>query len=170
VDKSRFGIHRHQQQHDLSAILGRGQLEQPVFPVAGDSVTVAVLDVVRARAVSRLVLAGGRRTGATGNVTGLELAEVEFVASDAEVFDDVRDDAAWHIAVKGSVREIVMFSAGLFSPAADGSQGHMSSHAERLRDLPPSRECNVTRYSVGGVAVQVRAHSPCSGRLVSGIR
>ena len=42
--------------------------------------------------------AGGRRTGATGNVTGLELAEVEFVASDAEVFDDVRDDAAWHIA------------------------------------------------------------------------
>ena len=42
--------------------------------------------------------AGGRRTGATGNVTGLELAEVEFVASDAEVFDDVRDDATWHIA------------------------------------------------------------------------
>ena len=40
----------------------------------------------------------GRRTGATGNVTGLELAEVEFVASDAEVFDDVRNDAAWHIA------------------------------------------------------------------------
>ena len=42
--------------------------------------------------------AGGRRTGATGNVTGLELAEVELVASDAEVFDDVRDDATWHIA------------------------------------------------------------------------
>src|ERR1035441_8071848 len=42
--------------------------------------------------------AGGCRTGATRNVTGLELAEVEFVAGDAEVFDDVRDDAAWHIA------------------------------------------------------------------------
>ena len=49
-------------------------------------------------AVSRLVLAGGRRTGATGNVTGLELAEVELVASDAEFFDDIRDDAARHIA------------------------------------------------------------------------
>jgi len=46
----------------------------------------------------RFASAGGRRTGATGNVTGLELAEEEFVASDAEVFDDVRDDAAWHIA------------------------------------------------------------------------
>ena len=43
-------------------------------------------------------MVGGRRTRATGNVIGLELAEVEFVASDAEVFDDVRDDAAWHIA------------------------------------------------------------------------
>ena len=63
--------------------------------------------------------------------------------------------------VKGSVREIVMFSAGLFIPAPDGSQGHVSSHAEPLRDLPLSPECNVTRYFVGGVAVQVRAHSPC---------
>ena len=53
---------------------------------------------MRAQAVLRVVGAGGRRTGAAGNVTGLELAEVEFVASDAEVFDDVRDDAAWHIA------------------------------------------------------------------------
>lgn len=42
--------------------------------------------------------AGGRRTGATGNVTGLELTETGFVASDAEVSDDIRDDAAWHIA------------------------------------------------------------------------
>ena len=33
-----------------------------------------------------------------GDVTGLELAEVELVASDAEVFDDIRDDAAGHIA------------------------------------------------------------------------
>ena len=32
------------------------------------------------------------------SITGLELAEVELVASDAEVFDDVRDDATWHIA------------------------------------------------------------------------
>jgi hypothetical protein len=62
-----------------------------------------------------------------------------------------------------------MFSAGLFIPAADGSQGHVSSHAERLQDLPLSRKCNVTRYFVGGVAVQVRAHSPCSGGLVCGI-
>ena len=62
-----------------------------------------------------------------------------------------------------------MFSAGLISPAPDGIQGHVSSHAERLRDLPLSRECNVTRYFVGGVAVRVRAHSPCSGRLVCGI-
>ena len=61
-----------------------------------------------------------------------------------------------------------MFSAGLFIPAAVGSQGHVSSHAERLQDLPLSRKCNVTRYFVGGVAVRVRAHSPCSGRLVCG--
>ena|ERR1035438_2103622 len=74
-----------------------------------------------------------------------------------------------HVMNREGVREIVIFSAGLISPAADGSQGHVSSHAERLRDLPPSRECNVTRYSVGGVAVQVRAHSPCSGGLVCGI-
>ncbi len=46
----------------------------------------------------RVVQACGRRAGATGKVTGLELAEVEFVASDAEVFEDVRDEATWHIA------------------------------------------------------------------------
>jgi hypothetical protein len=46
-----------------------------------------------------------------------------------------------------------MFSAGLISPAPDGSQGHVSSHAERLRDLPLSRERDVTRYFVGGAAL-----------------
>src|ERR1035437_1131919 len=38
MDKSRLGIHSNQHQHGLSAILGRGQLEQPFLPVAGDSV------------------------------------------------------------------------------------------------------------------------------------
>jgi hypothetical protein len=38
---------------------------------------------------------------------------------------------------KGSVREIVMFSAGLFTPATDGSQGHVSPlHEVRLEELP----------------------------------
>jgi hypothetical protein len=32
------------------------------------------------------------------SITPLALAEVELVASDAEVFNDVGDDAAWHIA------------------------------------------------------------------------
>jgi|SRR5208282_4730196 len=62
-----------------------------------------------------------------------------------------------------------MFSAGLISPAPDGIQGHVSSHAGRLQDLLLSRKCNVTRFFVGGVAVQVGAHTPCFGRLVGGI-
>jgi hypothetical protein len=43
--------------------------------------------------------------------------------------------------MKGSVREIVVFSAGLFTPAADGSQGHATAppHAGRLEDLPLPR-------------------------------
>jgi hypothetical protein len=60
-----------------------------------------------------------------------------------------------------------MFSAGLFIPAADGSQGHVSSHAERLQDVPLSRKCNVTRYSVGGVAVQVCAQFGVRTKLLN---
>jgi hypothetical protein len=33
--------------------------------------------------------------------------------------------------MKGSVREIVMFSAGLFTPAADGSDGQLARVAVR---------------------------------------
>ena len=71
--------------------------------------------------------------------------------------------------MKGPVKDTVMFSAGLFSPALDDIQGHVSSHAERLQDLPLSRKCNVTRHFVGSITVQVRAYTPCFSGLVRGI-
>jgi hypothetical protein len=39
MDRSRRTLHRHQLQHDLPAVLGRGQLGQVVLPVAGGSLT-----------------------------------------------------------------------------------------------------------------------------------
>lgn len=44
--KSRFGVYGHQHQHDSSAILERGQLEQPFLPIAGLALTEVDADFI----------------------------------------------------------------------------------------------------------------------------
>ena len=95
--------------------------------------------------------ARGRRVGPAGNVTGLEFAEVEFVASDAEVFDDVRNDAARHIAGMPRKGDEAIRAEGIrVMPVAAGvAKMFATDFAEATFQLA-AVECGVFAHRSGG--------------------